>query len=349
MSNALDRIFKDNAFWRVDKYMARIIGIDATILFTDLYNKQYYFENNNLLDEDGFFFNTSETIEEDTTLSYYKQRKALDILTNFNLIEMDNKTVGNKTRFKILKNQLLSFFNSGNEEIQKLEVKKIKFSINKNKENKNKSIRINNNYSEKKFSDFSDNDPFEKNSSSSEPLNENIQVEVKKEKSNSEYIAPPAFKNPPDLPIKAQKDKGGRKVLKTKESEKSGLFSAFNDVFFLELHPEWSHNGKVDGLKMKSIIKKMKKRVDVKNENATNDDYLNAWKMMLSNLPEFYKTANLSIIDSHFDSIIDQIIRSNPKNINQTQAYKVEEVNKKTENYFDNLFDELGIDKDWNK
>lgn len=113
------------------------------------------------------------------------------------------------------------------------------------------------------------------------------------------------------------------------------LFCAFQHAFWDVLHPDWTHGGAVDGKKMKNIIAKIKKRVDNKNPNATEEHYVQAWEMVLGNLPPFYQSANLSKIESALDGIIDEIIT------------KTQKKNPKSSQAIHTIAKQAGIDADW--
>lgn len=91
----------------VNKRLAKSIGIDAAIIYSELASKYKYFKNKNELTDDGFFFNTVENMEEDTTLSKYQQNKALKVLCNIGLIKQVNRGLPQKRYFKIISNMEL--------------------------------------------------------------------------------------------------------------------------------------------------------------------------------------------------------------------------------------------------
>lgn len=121
----MKHILSQNAFWIVNKALAKEVGIDAALLLSDLVTKQEYFD-------EEWFFNTSENIETDTTLSAYQQRKAIKVLIDKEFIETKIKGIPAKQFFKILHNKLSSFLTTSNEETSQLYNKN---TINKNKIN----------------------------------------------------------------------------------------------------------------------------------------------------------------------------------------------------------------------
>lgn len=94
-------LLKADGYILVNKKLARILGIDATILLADLISKECYFEEQNKLTDEGEFFNTQENIEKDTTLSPYKQGKALKLLNEKEVLSYKRKGVLGTYHFSI--------------------------------------------------------------------------------------------------------------------------------------------------------------------------------------------------------------------------------------------------------
>lgn len=94
-------ILSQTAWWMINKALTKELGIDASLLLSDLLSKFEYFEDRNLLDDDGFFFNTRENIETDTTIPLYRITKAIEVLKFKKLIETNNKGIPPKSRFKL--------------------------------------------------------------------------------------------------------------------------------------------------------------------------------------------------------------------------------------------------------
>lgn len=66
-------------FITVNKTLIQTLGIEEAIMLGELASEYDYWENNDKLEE-GWFFSTVENVEENTTLTKYKQKKALDNL-----------------------------------------------------------------------------------------------------------------------------------------------------------------------------------------------------------------------------------------------------------------------------
>ena len=140
----IKQFLSQNSHWQINKTLAKEIGLDATLILTDLVDKKIYFDNRDELLDGEWFFNTTENIEENTTLSYYKQKKALKILEEYGFIEIKLMTIPAKQHFKINESEILNYFNTSFKETSKLDVEKLKNKSSKNSKRINKN-KINNN------------------------------------------------------------------------------------------------------------------------------------------------------------------------------------------------------------
>lgn len=86
----LQLIAKDS-FITVNKELIKTAGLEEAILLGELASEYDYWVKNNGLTKEGYFFSTIENIEEKTTLSEYKQRKAFNKLKKLNLIDLKVK------------------------------------------------------------------------------------------------------------------------------------------------------------------------------------------------------------------------------------------------------------------
>lgn len=143
----LKQIFSQNAHWQVNKDFAKCYGLQCAVLMSDLIDKWLYF------DCPEYFYNTAENIQEDTTLSYYEQKKAINILCENDFIETKLIGIPARLNFKINEEQVINFFQNKflknsktcTEKNQKQEFENFE-NINNNKENKNKhNNKLNNN------------------------------------------------------------------------------------------------------------------------------------------------------------------------------------------------------------
>ena len=143
----LKNILSQNSYWVINKTMTKRIGLEITLLLSDLITKEEYFEKKNQLVEDEWFFNTSENIEEDTTLSYHKQRIHIKKLEELGFIETKRMGLPAKQYFKISKDIILLFLKQDLKEFKNLSLKNLRTCpeeiqelYNNNKINNNKII-----------------------------------------------------------------------------------------------------------------------------------------------------------------------------------------------------------------
>ena len=132
-------ILASTPFFIVNKNLLLTIGVDASIVLSDLMQKREYFKKTSQLDA-GFFYNTGNSIGCVTTLSYYQIKQSLDILIKKGFIEIKRKGLPAKNYFKILDNKILKYLNSIDEKISIQECENFKGNNNKeiiiNKKNK---------------------------------------------------------------------------------------------------------------------------------------------------------------------------------------------------------------------
>jgi hypothetical protein len=126
----MKHLLSSTAFLVVNKNIARALGLNASLLLSDLISKEAYFIELNQLSE-GWFFNTEANIHIDTTLSPYQQRKSLKTLKKERLVEVKRMGIPAKQYFKINEPEVIKFLNNLSD--------KKPITINKNK-----VIRINN-------------------------------------------------------------------------------------------------------------------------------------------------------------------------------------------------------------
>jgi hypothetical protein len=109
-------ILSQSAWWTLNKNVTKELGLDASILLSDLLYRQEYWEGRNETDKEGFFFCLRDEIENDTTLTLHRQNKALSILKDKCILDYKNRGVPPKTRFKINKKYLKKFVDALHEE-----------------------------------------------------------------------------------------------------------------------------------------------------------------------------------------------------------------------------------------
>ena len=101
-------ILASSPFLIVNKTLLQNIGIDASLVLSDLVQKEQYFKDSSQ-NNGGYFFNITNDISCSTTLSYYQIKQALSVLEKWGMIKIILKGVPAKKHFKIDKSQILNF------------------------------------------------------------------------------------------------------------------------------------------------------------------------------------------------------------------------------------------------
>ena len=143
------QLISNSNFLVVNKELIIKVGLEESILLAEFASEYDYWENKSQL-EDGYFYSTVENVEEKTTLSGHKQRKAINNLIQQELIEAKIKGIPAKRYIKIneekieqlFNNKLLKNLTTGSEKNEELEVKN--FNGNNNIINNNIKENINN-------------------------------------------------------------------------------------------------------------------------------------------------------------------------------------------------------------
>ena len=143
------QLISNSNFLVVNKELIIKVGLEESILLAEFASEYDYWENKSQL-EDGYFYSTVENVEEKTTLSGHKQRKAINNLIQQELIEAKIKGIPAKSYIKIneekieqlFNNKLLKNLTTGSEKNEELEVKN--FNGNNNIINNNIKENINN-------------------------------------------------------------------------------------------------------------------------------------------------------------------------------------------------------------
>lgn len=86
----------------INKRLAKAIGLNETILYSELLSRHYYFAERAALDNGGYFFNTIEDLQDGTTLTQRQQTPALKNLVKLGLIDMKVAGVPAKRYFRIV-------------------------------------------------------------------------------------------------------------------------------------------------------------------------------------------------------------------------------------------------------
>ena len=83
-------------YWALNKNVVKTFGIETAFLLTNLAEAEQMMST-----DDGWFYQTSDTLEELTTLSRYKQDNAIDQLESAGVLEKDVRGIPAKRYFKL--------------------------------------------------------------------------------------------------------------------------------------------------------------------------------------------------------------------------------------------------------
>ena len=98
--NLSRNLLSKEAFWQVNKAIAKITDNDTAILLADLISKEEYFESKGKMNGE-YFFNTVENIKEDTNMGKDKQRNCLNKLEKMGIIETKMLSIPRKRHYSI--------------------------------------------------------------------------------------------------------------------------------------------------------------------------------------------------------------------------------------------------------
>ena len=136
-------ILATTPFLIINKCLLVNLGVDASLVLSDLIQKEQYFKGSSQ-DNEGYFFNVTNDISCSTTLSYYQIKQAISVLEKWGIIKVVLKGVPAKKHFKIDHAQILNFLKSSIEKTEELDCKNFnnKMLNNSSSINNNKEIRI---------------------------------------------------------------------------------------------------------------------------------------------------------------------------------------------------------------
>ena len=151
---SITQLFGSRNFVVVNKTLIKLLGLEEAVILGELASEYDYWEGSGQLDDEGYFFSTVENVEENTSLTKYRQKKALDTLQKLGIVDVKRKGLPAKRYIKIYEEALLNLLNnkksknltSGSEEILPLEIK----IFDRNNNNNNNNNDNNNNKKEER-------------------------------------------------------------------------------------------------------------------------------------------------------------------------------------------------------
>ena len=125
MENQLSKqLLLSGNYWVLNKDMVDLLGLETAFLLSNFAEAESI-----MADKDGWFYQTSETVENITTLSRYKQDKCIKHLSEQGILLKKNKGTPAKRYFKInykcLTNKFVSNLQTRLRKTYKLDCKKL--------------------------------------------------------------------------------------------------------------------------------------------------------------------------------------------------------------------------------
>jgi hypothetical protein len=121
----LKKLLGSQAYWTINKQLAKTIGLKATLLLQHLIDLDDSFFNGTS------FYQQADRLSDDLGLSLFQIRNAKKTLIENDLIEVVKRGVPAKDHFKLHEDKIFNLLTSTGEESETLEVKKVN---DKNKE-----------------------------------------------------------------------------------------------------------------------------------------------------------------------------------------------------------------------
>lgn len=127
----LEEVLRGDAFIQVNKKLIKEIGLHEAILIAELFSERRYWRNENKLVEGEWFYSTRENLEENTGLTPYYQREALNNLEQLGIIETKMMNLPAKKFYRVVDSKLLKALTACNETVLQQDVEALN-DINKN-------------------------------------------------------------------------------------------------------------------------------------------------------------------------------------------------------------------------
>lgn len=104
------QLIANESFITVNKILIKLVGLEEAILIGELASEYDYWSKHGGLTPEGYYFSTVENIEEKTTLSDHKQRKAFNKLKQLGLIDVKVKGIPAKRYIKLNDEKIMALF-----------------------------------------------------------------------------------------------------------------------------------------------------------------------------------------------------------------------------------------------
>lgn len=141
-------ILASDNFITVNRAVAKIVGLEAAVIFGELASEHNYWQKNNP-EWDGSFFSTVENLEEKTFLSAHQQREAIKRLEDQGWLTMEKRGMPARRYIRMneekitesLHDQSLKFLTTSDAKFERPVVKNLNSKKNINKKNIEKEKR----------------------------------------------------------------------------------------------------------------------------------------------------------------------------------------------------------------
>lgn len=132
------QLIASESFITVNKELIKKVGLEEAIILGELASEFDYWTKQKGLTPDGYFFSTVENIEDKTTLSDHKQRKALNKLRELELVDVSIRglpakryiKLNEENLFKLFENKFLKNLTTSSKEISELDSEKLQGNNN---------------------------------------------------------------------------------------------------------------------------------------------------------------------------------------------------------------------------
>lgn len=135
----LENLLSQDSFVMVNKTLIKEVGLHEAVLIGELFSEYKNWRDKGKLTDDGFFFSTRTNIEENTGLSPYQQRSAINKLIDLEMLEVKVEGLPATTYYrfneeniiKVFNNKMLRNLTTSDKETTQLDDKKLNSSNNK--------------------------------------------------------------------------------------------------------------------------------------------------------------------------------------------------------------------------
>lgn len=183
----LASLLSSGNFIMTNKILIKVVGTDAAIILGELCSEYDYWEQRGELTDNEWFYSTRENIENNTGLSEYKQRIAINQLIKMKFIEVKRMGIPCKVYYKLNEANILECYTNTQEKL--IEVAKnpvVKNLDNKGLKNSNTSSE---NFNEQVSQnlDVNNNNNNNKYTQKADEAEEKIKYATKVELTENEY------------------------------------------------------------------------------------------------------------------------------------------------------------------